>query len=302
MHMELLGHKEAIDALYQEITVLPDGRSYLFAGPRAIGKFQAALELAKMVVAEPLFEASEEAPYPADVMVLEPSTVTNKEKTKQKGVSVENIREALQFLTRYPSKGTYRILIIRDAHILSSAAQNMILKTLEEPPESALLILVTHEPGALLETVRSRVSEKNFSPVGLEELTQRYPDSWLTDNAIPTFFRTFGRPGVLELAALHPEQFQKNKALLSQLYTITQLSTKERLTLAEELAKDVPQAVELLEWWLTGLQAQGSRQEKKEQKIQFYTFLKNIFEVIETLKTTQGNARLLLEQLFFQIR
>lgn len=300
--MKLLGHTNQIENIFREIQNGPAAQSYLFVGPRAIGKFQAALHLAMKLVEEPYFEATAEVLYPADVLVLEPGTTTDGEKIKQKGIGVEEIRHAIQFLTRYPSKGKYRILIIRDTHVLAPAGQNMILKTLEEPPESALIFLVTHEPGALLDTVRSRVSEKVFLPVESEELAGQYTDDWLSSHAIPPFFRSFGRPGILESAARNPEQFQGNKDLLSQLYRITQLRTKERLNLAEELAKDTPQTIELLEWWLTGLRSQVERQGKKEQKVQFYTFLKNVFEVIETLKTTQGNTRLLLEQLFFQIR
>lgn len=299
--MELLGHKEKVATLLREIKSGTSVQSYIFSGPQSIGKFQAALFLAKELVDEPSFESTSDMRYPADVLVLEPATITKGEKTKSKGISVEDIREAIQFLTRYPSKGQYRVLIIRDAHTLAPAGQNMILKTLEEPPTSALLILVTHEPGTLLETVRSRVSEQTFVPITREAVAEFYSDSWLADHNIPPFFRDFGRPGVLEKAAEHPEEFQKKKEQVGKLYKITQLSVQERLTLAEEMSKDVPVAIELLEWWVTGLRGQGVRQPKKEQKVQFYGFLKNILEVIETLKTTQGNARLLLEQLFFQI-
>ena len=300
--MKLLGHKAQVAALEQEILSGAGMQSYLFSGPRAIGKFQAAVWLAQAAVGTPDFQASPEAPYPSDLMVLQPGVVTQGEKTKVKAITVEEVREALQFLTRYPSQGRYRVLIIRDAHTLAPAAQNMILKTLEEPPSSALLILVTHEPGALLETVRSRVSEKMFTPVANEELQAHYSDNWLSEHGIPPLFRTFGRPGVLEVAASDPERFQKDKELLSQLYKITKAPVAARLALAEELAKDVPKAIEILEWWLSGLRSQALQQPKKEQKVQFYVFLKSIFEVIETLKTTQANARLLLEQLFFQIR
>lgn len=300
--MDLLGHKEKLASIKKEISGNAGTQSYLFSGPQSIGKFQAALFLAQELVGEPDFEASSDAPYPSDVFVLEPGTITKNEKTKTKGISVESVREAIQFLTRYPSKGKFRVLIIRDTHVLAAPAQNMILKTLEEPPESAIILLVTHEPGALLPTVRSRVNEKIFQPVALEEVEGKYSDQWLKEYSIPPFFRNFGRPGVLERAKADPEQFQKKKELLTGLYTITQLDTQKRLTLAEELSKDVPQAIELLEWWLSGLRSQAANQPKKEQKIQFYNFLKSIFEVIETLKTTQGNARLLLEQLFFQIR
>lgn len=300
--MELLNHKEKVIALNKKITRNADGQSYLFIGPQGVGKFQAAVNLAQELVGEPLFQGTEDSPYPADLLVLAPTMVTKGDKTKRKGISVEELRGAIEFLTRYPSKGKYRVVVIRDAHTLSLGGQNMLLKTLEEPPSSAVLLLVTHEPGALLETVRSRVSEEMFPALSAEELSIVYTDSWLAKHSIPAFFRSFGRASVLEEAAKHPEEFQKKKEQVAKLYRITQLSVQERLGLAEELGKDVPGTVELLEWWLTGLRDQVVRQAKKEQKIQFYKFLKSIFEVIETLKTTQGNARLLLEQLFFQVR
>lgn len=300
--MELLGHKQLVLDIKKEITNSAGGQSFLFSGPTSIGKFQAAVQLANILVEEPDFKASENAPFPADVFILEPSLVTKDKKTKQKGIPVEEVRDALQFLSRYPSKGKYRVLIIRDAHVLSVGAQNMILKTLEEPPVSAVIILTTHEPGTLLSTVLSRTLTKEFQEVSEDEMEKKYSEAWLNENNTPLFFRNFGRPGILEEAKRDPENFENQKELLQKLYTITRLSVQARMDLAEKLSLDTPQAITLLEWWILGLRDQAQNAQKREMQIQLYTFIKSILEVIYSLKNTQANARLLIEQLFFQIR
>lgn len=300
--MLLLGHKPLLTQLRQELAGPVAGRSYLFTGPQAVGKFQAAIQIAKELVGEEGFEYGENIHYPADVFVVEPTVAEKDGKKKQKGISVETLREAIGFLSRYPSKGKYRICIIREAQSLSREAQNILLKTLEEPPVSALIILVSHEPGGLLATVRSRLQERAFTLVSSEELSVAYPEKWLEQYNIPVFFRNFGRPGILVNAKNNPEDFQRKKKMLSELYTMSRLSTRARLDLAEDLAANVPEAVELLEWWVTGLRMQTQTESKPRKAAKTYIFIESILEVICDLKSTQGNAKLLLEQLFFQIR
>lgn len=299
--MEIIGHKQKIENLEEMIRATPSGKSYLFSGPDAIGKFQVAQELA-VRLAKSQVSRQEEGDFLNNIFIVEPAITIKDEKIKQKKVSLDDIRQGLQFVSRAPGKDCYRIFILRDAHLLSESAQNMILKALEEPSERIIFILTTHEPEALLATVRSRVMEEAFQKVPSVEMEEKYTDTWLQENDIPPFFRAFGRPGVMESASQNKEEFQNKKRLLSQLYTITRLSVKERLDLAENLAANVPEAVQLLEWWLTGLQEQARREQKLEKKSNLYPFLEGILEVISVLKHTQGNARLQLEQLFFQIR
>ena len=300
--MKILGHTKNIENIHKEIVNLDGGRSYLFSGPEAIGKFQAAFEIAKRILAEENFMPSEESRYPADLFVLEPYFEIKDGKKKRKVPSVDMIREAAQFLTRYPSKGKYRIVIFRDAHTLSSEAQNMLLKVLEEPQESALLFLITHEPGALLGTVRSRLMERTFSFLDEEELKGHYPDTLLNEHNIPPFFRSLGRPGILENALQESEAFMQKKEQLSSLYRLHSLTTKDRLNLAESLAQDVPEALQLLEWWVAGLRTQARKETHSKNILRIYSFLQEISEVMTTLKTTNANPRATLEQLFFQIR
>jgi len=85
--------------------------------------------------------------------------------TGKKEIGVERSRDVKRFTQLRPMRGALKVAIVDDAHMLTAAAQNALLKTLEEPPEHSLLILVANNPDALLPTVRSRCQRVQFSPL-----------------------------------------------------------------------------------------------------------------------------------------
>ena len=297
--MHIIGHHRERALLAENVQRGTTAQAYLFTGPRSIGKALCALELAAELVGEPEFEPGDDQPYPYDVRVLRPQSETKRGITKTKSIPVEEVRETRSFLSQYPAKGNYRVLIIEDAHRLSETAQNALLKTLEEPVSSAVLILVTHEVGAILPTVLSRVKRIRFDFVSPHELRAGIPESETT--AIAPFFYTLGRPGMLMSALQSPESFVKNRELLSQLYRLSTLSLGERMSLAERLGTETDRAIQLLEWWLPGLHEQAKKGTERPLTTRYYQLLERVTETIHLLKTTQSNARLLLEKLFFAL-
>jgi len=83
----------------------------------------------------------------------------------KKEIGVDRSRDVKRFTQLRPMRGTLKVAVVDDAHMLTAAAQNALLKTLEEPPEHSLLILVANNPDALLPTVRSRCQRVQFSPL-----------------------------------------------------------------------------------------------------------------------------------------
>ncbi len=83
----------------------------------------------------------------------------------KKEIGVERAREVKRFTQLQPLRGKIKVALIDDAHMLTVAAQNALLKTLEEPPDHSLLILISHSPDALLPTVRSRCQRVQFAPL-----------------------------------------------------------------------------------------------------------------------------------------
>lgn len=300
--MHIIGHHKQREFLRVLAQAERMAQAYLFAGPQGTGKGLVARGFAYALVGEPDFVPSDEQSDPVDVMVLRPEDETKKGVTKEKSIRTEDVRDAITFLGRFPSRGRYRVVIIEEAHKLSLSAQNALLKTLEEPSSTAVLILVTHDGAGLVPTILSRVQRVRFGFVPEEEMVagigSLFPGR---TGEVASFFYSLGRPGMVIRALRDPVTFAEERERLGSLFRISSLSLPERLSLAETLSRNVPQAVRLLEWWLPGLHAQARKSKEGKSASRFFGFLEAVTETLALLKTTQSNARLLLEKLFLSI-
>lgn len=266
-------------------------QAYIFSGPDKIGKFLIAEEFA-----DALAEKSS-----IDISVIEPEQEERDGVTKERVIPVEAIRELKQFLSSYPSRGKFRIGIIRDAHRLAEGAQNALLKTLEDPADSAIVILITHEPGRILDTVKSRSQRVSFEPVAEEAIASGMKDLFPKGTSVESFFFSLGRPGLLIEAQRDMKAFEKKKIILRQLFRLASLPVSERLALSEQFGKNVPQAIELCEWYLLGAREQLKKNGDAESVREKLSFLGRMNRVLDTLKTTQANPRLAFDTLFLSV-
>src|SRR5690606_32083331 len=95
----------------------------------------------------------------------------------KRDISVEAVRKATDFLHLTSSEGGRRIVIVDAADEMNANAANALLKVLEEPPPAALLLLVSHSPGGLLPTIRSRcrlLTLRPLEPATVERLLESY--------------------------------------------------------------------------------------------------------------------------------
>jgi DNA polymerase-3 subunit delta' len=301
--MHIIGHHKERERLQGLVEREHISQGYLFFGPQSVGKSLCAQEFACNLVSDPDFKPSKEKPHPFDVSIIRPEVETKRGVTKEKNISAESMRDALLFLGRFPAAGKFRVVIVEDAHKLSQAAQNVLLKTLEEPNPTAVIILVTHEIGNIVSTILSRVEKVRFDYVPLEEIESGVRSLLPAgrEEVIAPFFFSLGRPGMILRAAADPESFRDEREKLERLFRLSTLSLAERMKLAEELSKNVPEAVRLLEWWLPGLHTQALKNTDTLYTTRFFGLLEKGEQTLQLLKTTQSNARLLLEKLFFAI-
>lgn len=161
------GHQRIRDFLRAAVTDDRLPHALLFAGADGVGKRSVALALVAWLLCEAdgddacgLCAACRQvaAGSHPDFQVL---TVAS----GKKEIGVDRARDVKRFTQLRPLRGSVKIAVINDAHMLTVAAQNALLKTLEEPPEHSLLILVANNPDALLPTVRSRCQRVQFSPL-----------------------------------------------------------------------------------------------------------------------------------------
>jgi DNA polymerase-3 subunit gamma/tau len=158
-------------------TAIASGRlahAYLFCGPRGVGKTTCARIFAKTINCEhptPEGEACNECP--SCRAFNEQRSYNINELDAASNNSVDNIRDLTEQVRIPPQTGRYRVFIIDEVHMLSQAAFNAFLKTLEEPPEYAIFILATTEKQKVIPTILSRCQIYDFARITVPDIVQQ---------------------------------------------------------------------------------------------------------------------------------
>lgn len=166
---DILGQERVVDPLMQALGKDQVSHSYIFAGPEGTQRAEMARCFAKA-----LFSQGNSSPdistqkvgdhnHP-DLIEVFPDGAS---------IKIKQIRELRQDISIKPFEAQYKIYIIHQADTMKDPAQNALLKTLEEPPEYAIIILITNSLSALLPTIQSRSQALKFLPLG-EERIQEY--------------------------------------------------------------------------------------------------------------------------------
>ncbi len=197
--------KRSVVAALESGTLSP---TYLLEGPEGVGKATFALEFAKALNCTspeirpcgtcPSCQKINRFQHP-DLWVLLPDKLKG-EPLGQKGwvrppgfhaqlkISIDQVREVEQEVTRAPLEARFRVVVVLNAENLTLEAQNAFLKVLEEHPSHTIFLLVSSRPTAILPTVRSRCRVLRFSLLSLEEF-RRYPWPERGDLPIEVLYR-----------------------------------------------------------------------------------------------------------------
>ncbi len=174
----VVGQDHVTQTIAREVVAGKVAHAYLFAGPRGTGKTTTARLLAKALnCVDRGPEGEPDNTCPSCLGITDGTSLDVIELDAASHNKVEDVREIrVNVGTVAATAGAHRVYILDEAHMLSRAAGNALLKTLEEPPDHVVFVLATTEPYKLLDTIRSRSQRFDFLPVPSETLIEHLDD------------------------------------------------------------------------------------------------------------------------------
>lgn len=170
---DVVGQKTITTTLKNALKNDKLAQSFLFCGPRGVGKTTCARILAKVINCQtPTADYEACNTCPACVAFNQSASFNIFELDAASNNSVEDIRNLIEQVRFAPQVGKYKIYIIDEVHMLSQAAFNAFLKTLEEPPSYAIFILATTEKHKILPTILSRCQIFDFQRIKVSDIVE----------------------------------------------------------------------------------------------------------------------------------
>jgi len=250
----VVGHEWAVEQLQQALDGQRVPQALLLTGPESVGKHT----LARWLAAALLCETPAEAPcgvcrscrrilsgnHP-DVLWVEPEGAKAQ-------LKIDQIRGVERFLALTPLEGTHKVAIIGEFDRANVSAANALLKTLEEPPRYAHLILLAEDAERLLPTITSRTQQITLRPLAPARIAEALERVWHVDQG--TAWRlaqiSGGRIGWAVVASQDPSISEQLESALGSLADALAMELPERFALAAQLARAPEAFLEMLEYWL----------------------------------------------------
>jgi DNA polymerase-3 subunit delta' len=269
----ILGHDWAVDLLLQSLARDRLAHAYLFAGPPGIGKTSLALYLARAL------NCTDPGPRPCgscascrkigqglhpDVRVLDESEGEGKTAAgepsepasrRKPGIKISQVRELQTQAVLSPYEGRRRVYVLCDFQQANVEAANCLLKTLEEPPGSVVLILTALQAEGLLPTIVSRCQVLNLRPLPVRQVRDALRSYWGVEEPKASLLAGLsgGRIGWAIRASRDESLLSNREKYLVALEQAARLNLTERISLAQQLSRDpsaLPEVLDLWrEWW-----------------------------------------------------
>lgn len=289
MFENILGNDKIKQELIRTVFSNTNSHSYLFIGTDGIGKKLIAKEFAKM-------------------LLCEENTITNKKIGKQAGeycnkcksclefsnnnnpdffltipegnsIKIDQIRQIQRKIIEEPIISTRKVYIIDDSDKMTKEAQNALLKTLEEPPEFAIIILIGSNEDGFLTTIKSRCNIIRFTNISDEKIKKYLVEKYKLENLDENIIKSFG--GSIKKADIFIEKEELYSAIYNAIDNIEKLDLIDMLKQADIIYKSQDEKFEILEYINVILFEKAKKRN---------TYLKGIEIVEETKKRLKANS------------
>lgn len=311
-------HQNAFLQLQEQAHAKRLAHAWLFSGPEGIGKLAFARHLAKYLLCRapvgnmPCGACNDCHYFSAgthpDWRLLQP---------EKKLITIDQIRESIEYASNKSQRGGYQILCVYPAEAMNNNAANALLKLLEEPPPQTILLLVSHQPGMLLATLRSRCQHLQLPTPDLDEARRWLEAQGFTGDAAGLLQKAHGAP-LRALAMSDTGLIAEHETILANLQDLLAGSSSpvaaarkcEKISVAatiEFLMQSVATLLKalqtngpLVDGDLQGLQRllpEGNKPRERQMALHaLYVFLGNTRKV--AMASNNPNPLLILEQVF----
>ncbi len=275
------GHEKAIRTLQRAIANNALAHAYLFSGQAGIGKKKTALALAAAVNCLdagpeggcgecPSCRKVDRGGHP-DVHVLVPDGDE---------IKIDQIRQVQADFALKPFEGMKKVLIVDNAESMNAASSNAFLKTLEEPPGDALIILITAMPQSLLSTIRSRCQEITFQPLPRNTLARALVHMRGLTEEDAWFIAALAQGSMGRGLEMDIDQEKADRHEIAALWSgLAQLGPGEALALAETL-KDRERLERLIEIGIEGLRDALVYRETGEERLLVHAQAQSLYRQV----------------------
>lgn len=297
--MKVVGHKRQKAFLEEALSSSKLAHGYLFTGDDGIGKRSLALEFfSKLHCVDGKNGACDVCPACTMVQSGVHPDLHLVGPNEKGSIGMEMIANLLKSISLQPSFSSIKTVLVDDAHLLNPHAQNSLLKTLEEPGERTLIVLVTHQPDRLLGTIHSRLQEVRFSPLNGDEMISLLKDvgEEIRDKIVQTCMGKAGR--ALEMTK-DMSITEKEESLEEEVVRLAKSDLDERFKYVAELAKGAP--VDVLEAWVRYLRRILLERIGSEEDLRRVPeLLKELESTLYLLKTSNISKKMVLQNLMIK--
>lgn len=232
---DIIGHDIPKRVLSQQLKSSP-AQAYLFVGPTHTGK----KTMTKQFITKLLGIEGEVTKHP-DVIWTKPDG---------KQLKIDQVRQMQRQIALKPYQASLKVAVLEEAEKLTTEAQNALLKTLEDPPNSTVMILLASKGDYLLPTVLSRCLRLHFHSAPAKEIEDglaKYKISPRVREKIVEI--SSGRAGIAMALAENPSLIKTRQVIIKQLVSLLNKDLAWRFRYAERMAKDINLATRLLDAW-----------------------------------------------------
>lgn len=244
MDWEILGHEWAADMLQQHIVRNEVRQAYLFAGPSGIGRRTLALRFAQAIncVQPPqpgMFCGQCRPCNQSGRMQHADLSIVQAEKPGG-SLLIDQVRELQHMLSLSPFEARFRVALLLRFEEATPAAQNALLKTLEETPPSVIMILTANDPESLLPTIVSRCETLRLRPLPLKRLQTALIERWKIpqEEARRLAHLCGGRPGLALKLSQDAGLLAERQELAADVLYLLSCSRRERFAYVDRFSRD----------------------------------------------------------------